>query len=47
MNDKFKDAIPTSTLVVKPNRLGNQTTDVTRDSLQQMTKTKIIEFAHC
>ena len=45
MNDKFKDAIPTSTLVVKPNTLENQTTDVTNDNLQQMTKTKIIEFA--
>ena len=45
MNDKFKDAIPTSTLVVKPTNLENISTDVTRDSLQQLTKSKIIEFA--
>ena len=45
MNDKFKDAIPTSTLVVKPTNLENISTDVTNDSLQQLTKSKIIEFA--
>ena len=45
MNDKFKDAIQTSTLVVKPTNLENISTDVTNDSLQQLTKSKIIEFA--
>ena len=45
MNDKFKDAIPTSTLIVKPTNLENISTDVTKDSLQQLTKSKIIEFA--
>ena len=45
MNDKFKDAIPTSTLVVKPNTVPTDSEKATKEGLQAMTKTKIVEYA--
>jgi len=45
MNDKFKDAIPTSTLVVKPNTVPTDSEKATKEGLQSMTKTKIVEYA--
>ena len=45
MNDKFKDAIPTSTLVVKPNTVPMDLEKATKEGLQSMTKTKIAEYA--
>ena len=45
MDDKFKDAIPTSTLVVKPNTVPANSEKATKEGLQAMTKTKIVEYA--
>tara|TARA_B100001094_G_scaffold38579_1_gene32935 strand:- start:1021 stop:1245 length:225 start_codon:yes stop_codon:yes gene_type:complete len=45
MDDKFKDAIPTSTLVVKPNTVPADSKKATKEGLQAMTKTKIVEYA--
>ena len=45
MDDKFKDAIPTSTLIVKPNTTPEDLETTTKEVLQSMTKTKIVEYA--
>jgi len=45
MSDKFKDAIPTSTLVIKPEVTASDPKLDTKQGLATLTKNELVEFA--
>ena len=45
MTDKFKDAIPTSTLVIKPEVTALDPKLDTKEGLATLTKNELVEFA--